>query len=99
MISNPQWRQPAQAFGQTVRRWLLMPDAESLMALAIFIDARAVCGDATLLAQVRAEVDRLLSDSDALLARFAAADRRLRAGTAAGGSACSPRRRRQGRWT
>jgi CBS domain-containing protein len=73
MVSNPQWRQPAQAFGQTVRRWLVIPDAESLMALAIFIDARAVCGDASLLAQVRGEVDRLLIDSDALHARFAAA--------------------------
>ena len=73
MVSNPQWRQPAQAFGQTVRRWLLMPDAESLMALAIFIDARAVCGDAALLAQVRGEVDRMLVDSDAMIARFAAA--------------------------
>jgi CBS domain-containing protein len=73
MVSNPQWRQSAQAFGQTVRRWLLMPDAESLMALAIFIDARPVCGDAALLAQVRGEVDRMLMDSDALIARFAAA--------------------------
>jgi CBS domain-containing protein len=73
MVRNPQWRQPAQEFGQTVRRWLLMPDPESLMALAIFLDARAVCGDAGLLAQVRGEVDRLLSDNDALMARFAAA--------------------------
>jgi CBS domain-containing protein len=73
MVSNPQWRQPAHAFAQTVRRWLLEPDGESLMALAIFADARAVCGDAGLLAQVRAEVDRLLVDSDALVARFAAA--------------------------
>jgi CBS domain-containing protein len=73
MVSNPQWRQAAPEFGQTVRRWLLMPDAESLMALAIFLDARAVCGDARLLAQVRGEVDRLLSDNDALMARFAAA--------------------------
>ena len=73
MVSNPQWRQPAQAFGQTVRHWLLMPDAESLMALAIFLDARAVCGDAALLAQVRGEVDRMLVDSDAMIARFAAA--------------------------
>jgi CBS domain-containing protein len=56
-----------------VRGWLLTPNAESLMALAIFIDARAVCGDAALLAQVRGEVDRMLTDSDALLARFAAA--------------------------
>ncbi|HET8747399.1 MAG TPA: DUF294 nucleotidyltransferase-like domain-containing protein [Ramlibacter sp.] len=73
MVSNPQWRQPAQAFGEMVRRWLLMPDAESLIALAIFIDARPICGDASLLAQVRGEVDRLLSDNDALMARFAAA--------------------------
>ncbi|HEY0824479.1 MAG TPA: DUF294 nucleotidyltransferase-like domain-containing protein [Ramlibacter sp.] len=73
MVSNPQWRQPAKEFGETVRRWLLMPDAESLMALAIFIDARAVCGDAQLLAQVRGEVDRLFVDSDALISRFAAA--------------------------
>jgi CBS domain-containing protein len=73
MVRNPQWRQSAQAFGQTVRRWLLMPDAESLMALAIFIDARPVCGDAALLTQVRGEVDRMLMDSDALIARFAAA--------------------------
>lgn len=73
MLSNPQWRMPASAFGQSVRRWLLMPDAESLMALAIFVDAHAVCGDATLLEQVRAEVFKLTTDNDALLARFAAA--------------------------
>jgi len=73
MVKNPAWRQPAAAFGETVRRWLLMPDAESLMALAIFIDAHAVCGDPALLAQVRAQVDELVVDSDAMLARFAAA--------------------------
>ena len=73
MVSNPEWRRPAAEFGQTVRRWLLMPDAESLMALAIFIDAHAVCGDAQLLAQVRAQVDQLVVDNDVLKARFAAA--------------------------
>ncbi len=73
MVSNPAWRQPASLFGQSVRRWLLMPDAESLMALAIFVDAHAVCGDAALLAQVRDAVFELTTDNDALLARFAAA--------------------------
>ncbi len=73
MISNPLWRQNATAFAQTVRRWLLMPDAESLMALAIFLDAHAVCGDASLLAQVRAEIFKLVTDNDVLIARFAAA--------------------------
>jgi len=73
MVRNPAWRQSAHDFGQTVRRWLLMPDAESLMALAIFIDARAVAGDAALLDQVRGEVHAVLTDNDALMARFAAA--------------------------
>ena len=73
MLSNPEWRHPATAFGQRVRRWLLMPSAESLMALAIFLDAHAVCGDVALLAQVRGELFALAADSDALLARFAAA--------------------------
>jgi len=71
MLSNPDWRQSAGDFGQTVRRWLLMPSAESLMALAIFMDAHAVCGDTSLLEGVRAEVFAMLMDNDALLARFA----------------------------
>jgi CBS domain-containing protein len=49
-----------------------MPTADSLMALAIFLDAHAVCGDATLLDPVRAAVWELVDDNDALLARFAA---------------------------
>jgi CBS domain-containing protein len=73
MVNNPQWRGGVTAFSQTVRRWLLMPDAESLMALAIFIDAHAVCGDAQLLETVRGEVHKLVTDNDMLLARFAAA--------------------------
>ena len=73
MLSNPAWRQSASAFGQTVRGWLLAPSADSLMALAIFFDAHAVCGDAQLLDQVRGEIFRLANDNDAMLARFAGA--------------------------
>ena len=73
MLSNPAWRHPLAEFAQTARRWLLLPTPDSLMALAIFIDAHAVCGDASLLAQLRAEVMALVTDNDALLARFAAA--------------------------
>lgn len=73
MLSNPAWRQPAAEFAATVRRWLLAPDPESLMALAIFIDAHAVAGDASLLASVRHAIDDLVAADDALLARFAAA--------------------------
>jgi CBS domain-containing protein len=73
MVSNPAWRLSANDFSSLVRGWLLRPDPEKLMALAIFIDARAVTGDASLLFGVRAQVDRLVSADDALLGRFAAA--------------------------
>ena len=73
MVSNPSWRRSESDFAATVRHWLLRPDPEGLMALAIFIDAHAVAGDATLLARVRAEADGLVSADDALLGRFAAA--------------------------
>src|SRR5947207_5785394 len=46
MVSNPNWRRSERDFSVTVRNWLLRPDPEGLMALAIFIDAYAVAGDA-----------------------------------------------------
>ena len=73
MLSNPAWRCSARDFAATVRHWLLRPEPEGLMALAIFLDAHAVAGDASLLAAVRGEVDRLVSANDALLGRFASA--------------------------
>jgi CBS domain-containing protein len=73
MVSNPAWCRSASEFTSMVRHWLFRPDAEGLMALAIFVDAHAVAGDASLLTKVRAEVDRLVSADDAWLGRFAAA--------------------------
>jgi CBS domain-containing protein len=73
MVSHAPWRRTASDFKAVVRSWLLRPDPQGLMALAIFIDAHAVAGDASLLADVRAEVDRLVTANDALLGRFAAA--------------------------
>jgi CBS domain-containing protein len=73
MVSNPAWCRGASVFTSVVRHWLIRPDPEGLMALAIFVDAHAVAGDASLLAGVRAELDRLVSADDALLGRFAAA--------------------------
>lgn len=73
MVSNPQWRQAASEFGQMTRQWLLTPGPDSLMHLAIFMDAHAVCGDASLLAQVQSGLQTLTIDNDVLLSRFAAA--------------------------
>ncbi|HEY2929282.1 DUF294 nucleotidyltransferase-like domain-containing protein [Piscinibacter sp.] len=73
MVSNPSWRQRVDDFSRTARRWLLMPDADGLMSLSIFLDARPVCGDPALLERVRGEIFELAGGSDAMLGRFAAA--------------------------
>jgi CBS domain-containing protein len=73
MVNNTQWRKPVGEFAQTVRQWLIMPDGDSLMNLAIFMDAHAVCGDARLLEDVQAALMKLATDNDAMLNRFAAA--------------------------
>ena len=73
MLSNPQWRKSAAEFGQMTRQWLLLPDGDSLMNLAIFMDAHTVGGDARLLEDVRRGLMDMATDNDAMLARFAAA--------------------------
>ena len=73
MLSNPDWRGTVTDFTRRARQWLLLPEADSLMNLAIFLDARAVAGDGALLAQVRRGLMDVATDSDVLVARFAAA--------------------------
>ncbi len=73
MVSNPQWRKSTSEFGQMTRQWLMLPDGDSLMNLAIFMDSHAVCGDARLLEDVQRGLMKLATDHDAMLARFAAA--------------------------
>ncbi len=73
MLSNPAWRKTVTEFSQTARQWLVQPDGDSLMNLAIFMDAHAVSGDARLLDDVRASLTELATDNGGMLARFAAA--------------------------
>ena len=73
MVSNPAWRGSEREFGERVRDWLLHPDGDHLMHLAIFLDAHAVAGDAHLLAAVRQRLFQLGAENDALIARFALA--------------------------
>ena len=60
MLSRPLWRQPVAGFRETLRDWIHGADPQGPMNLAIFLDAAAVAGDATLLEDVRAHVDRPL---------------------------------------
>src|SRR5574343_194474 len=73
MVNNPQWCQPEQGMRDQLYRWLYMPDADSLMNLAIFVDAEAVAGDHALLAQCKHYLHSLLSDDESFYARFARA--------------------------
>lgn len=73
MLTHPLWCQPLAAFCETLRGWLYGADPEGPMHLAIFFDAAAVAGDATLLAAAKAYLDRTLAGNDIYLARFAAA--------------------------
>ena len=73
MVSNPDWRGSVAEFSQRTRQWLMMPDGDNLMKLAIFMDAHAVCGDAHLLDDVQDALSKLATDNDAMLGRFAAA--------------------------
>ncbi|MDH4059664.1 MAG: DUF294 nucleotidyltransferase-like domain-containing protein [Aquincola sp.] len=73
MLTNPRWCAPVATFRATVRDWVYGADPEGPMHLAIFFDATAVAGDASLLAAVQAQVDRVVGTSDAFVARFGAA--------------------------
>ncbi len=44
MATNPQWRQPLRAWQRYFQRWIMTPDAEALLRVAIFFDYRQVHG-------------------------------------------------------
>ena len=77
MLTNPMWRQPLAAFKDTIRDWIYSSPTTGVndgpMHLAIFFDAACVAGDASLLQEARAHLDRILSGNSQYLARFAAA--------------------------
>jgi len=73
MVTNPLWCQDLGNFRQTVTRWIFGGETDGKMNLAIFMDARAVAGDAELLAQVRNHMIALASNELGFLSRMAAA--------------------------
>jgi CBS domain-containing protein len=73
MVSNPDWCKCLSEFAEMTHLWLLQPGPDSLMKLAIFMDAHAICGDETLLQDLRHGQMRFGTDNDPMLARFASA--------------------------
>jgi CBS domain-containing protein len=73
MVTNPLWCQPLAGFQDTLLQWIYGADTEGPMNLAIFMDARAVAGDASLLRQARDYAHSIMAGSDVFFARFVAA--------------------------
>ncbi|MFN8498894.1 MAG: DUF294 nucleotidyltransferase-like domain-containing protein [Anaerolineae bacterium] len=44
MATNPRWRQPLRVWQRQFRDWILAPDEQALLHVAIFFDYRQVCG-------------------------------------------------------
>ncbi|MEN3032711.1 putative nucleotidyltransferase substrate binding domain-containing protein [Chromobacterium amazonense] len=73
MVSHPEWRLTRAAMRDRIHGWLAQPSGEGMMQLAIFCDAEAVCGDASLLADCRGYLRERLQDDAGFYARFARA--------------------------
>ncbi|GHA67684.1 hypothetical protein GCM10009007_05470 [Formosimonas limnophila] len=73
MVNNPAWRQPISQFKTTLHTWCVNPTGDSLMNLAIFVDAKAVAGDESLLDEAKAQIKRSLTDDVGMLGQFAQA--------------------------
>lgn len=73
MVTNPLWRQNVGAFRQVITRWIYGGEPDGKMNLSIFMDARAVAGDASLLDEARSHLMGLASGEASFLAHLASA--------------------------
>ncbi len=73
MVTNPYWRRSLGAYKQQIDGWLDAMDDASMQALAIFVDARCVAGDAALLEEAKGYLFNRFEGRDDLLAHFAKA--------------------------
>lgn len=73
MANNPDWRKPLPEFKKMVVSWCTRPDPTSMMNLAIFMDARAIVGDVSLLEEVKTHLNNFLTDDAGMMMMFARA--------------------------
>lgn len=70
MLNNPRWCQPLKGFKAQIFQWVVKFQ-EPLLELAIFCDAKAVAGDATLLEDAKRYLYERLQDNQAFFSHFA----------------------------
>lgn len=73
MVTNPYWRKPLHDYRTMIDDWLERMDDASLQALAVFVDAQCVAGDAKLLEAAKNHLFERFEGRDDLLAHFAKA--------------------------
>ncbi|WP_016853643.1 putative nucleotidyltransferase substrate binding domain-containing protein [Halomonas smyrnensis] len=71
MVSNPDWVGTERQWKARIARWVEARDGDSLMKLAIMLDAHAVAGNPALLERVRAALFEAASKDELLLSYFA----------------------------
>jgi CBS domain-containing protein len=71
MVRNPVWSKALSDYRADFRRWVALPDEAAHMNVAIFYDARAVAGDARLLAEAKTTLIDLTRGEQVYLAHFA----------------------------
>lgn len=73
MVSNPKWCQTLSGFKGTVAHWCKSPSGETLMDMAIFLDARCVAGKGELLQAVKTHLKQHLDHDAGMQMAFAKA--------------------------
>jgi len=73
MVRNPVWSKTLDVYREDFSRWLALGDETGMMDVAIFYDAEANAGDATLLADAKQDLIELMRGEPLRLARFARA--------------------------
>jgi CBS domain-containing protein len=73
MVDNPLWSRTIAEYISDFRSWTTTPDEQSAMNIAIFFDAEAVAGDASLLARAKKVLVGKIVNERVCLARFAKA--------------------------
>jgi len=71
MVSNPEWVGTVSQWQRRIARWVEARDGDSLMKLAIMLDAHAVAGNPALLERVRSTLFEAGAKDELLLSYFA----------------------------
>ena len=71
MVSNAEWRKTLDEYKRMVAQWCRAPNPDSMMKLAIFVDAKAVAGDAAMLDEVKQYLQKIMVNDAGMLMTFA----------------------------